>query len=237
MAKIFISYRESDAKAWAIVLRKELSERFGAEHIFLDKEGLRAGRWRAQLAAELADCRALLVPIGNSWISARDQAGALRLHLDDDVHRAELRSALQRPDITVIPVLVDRASMPVAEQLPSDLQLLVECQARQLSDQQALREVELAALVKDIASATGLNIFASEESAKPWTLVRTVVLALLGGLLSSICLGIANLVTGGSLFTFTEHAFMTIALGVCFIGAAFSWRHWRGRHRGQQQNT
>ena len=43
MNGIFISYRQDDAKAWALLLRDELARTFGAEHVFLDKDALRAG--------------------------------------------------------------------------------------------------------------------------------------------------------------------------------------------------
>ena len=54
----------------------------------------------------------VLAIIGQNWISSRD-----RLFEDKDVLRMELEYAL-RWRISVIPVLIDRAFMPEAEQLP-----------------------------------------------------------------------------------------------------------------------
>ncbi|MCC2643712.1 MAG: hypothetical protein K0S45_4125 [Nitrospira sp.] len=49
MAGIFISYRQSDAKAWAIGLRDDLANTFGEDQVFLDKDTLHAGNWREQI--------------------------------------------------------------------------------------------------------------------------------------------------------------------------------------------
>ena len=46
MGGIFISYRQADAKAWAIGLRDDLAKMFGDEQVFLDKDTLQAGNWR-----------------------------------------------------------------------------------------------------------------------------------------------------------------------------------------------
>jgi hypothetical protein len=56
----------------------------------------------------------------------------------------------------VIPVLVDDAPMPRAEQLPPDLRPLADQQARKIGDTQARRKADLAVLVKDIESVGGI---------------------------------------------------------------------------------
>ena len=43
MGGIFISYRQADAKAWAIALRDDLAGVFGNDRVFLDKDTLHAG--------------------------------------------------------------------------------------------------------------------------------------------------------------------------------------------------
>ena len=129
MTAIFVSYRQADAKAWAISLRDDLAAVFGEDQVFLDKDALQVGNWREQIQHQLGRAKVVLVVIGPRWLTVADEQNRPRIHLDDDVHRQEVALALNQSGLTVIPVLVDEASMPRAEQLPQDL--------RKLSDQQA----------------------------------------------------------------------------------------------------
>jgi TIR domain-containing protein len=49
MRGVFISYRQDDAKPWALLLRQDLVQAFGEECVFLDKDTLHAGNWREQI--------------------------------------------------------------------------------------------------------------------------------------------------------------------------------------------
>lgn len=157
MAGIFISYRQDDAKAWAISLRDDLAEVFGDDQVFLDKDTLHAGNWRKQIEGALNRCKVVFVVIGPHWLTITDGQGRPRIELDDDVHHQEIALALSRPELTVIPVLVDEAPMPRAERLPRDLQKLCEQQARKIGDTLARRKADLAVLVKDIQSIAGIE--------------------------------------------------------------------------------
>lgn len=157
MTGIFISYRQADAKAWAISLRDDLAAFFGDDQVFLDKDALHAGNWHEQIQDALNLCKVVLVVIGPRWLTIADEQNRSRIQLDDDVHHQEVALALSRSDLTVIPVLVDDAPMPRAEQLPPDLQKLSEQQARKIGDTQAHRKVDLAELLKDIQSIGGIE--------------------------------------------------------------------------------
>jgi TIR domain len=157
MTGIFLSYRQADAKAWAISLRDELVEVFGEEQVFLDKDTLHAGNWREQIQSALDRCKVMLVVMGPRWLTIADEQDHPRIELADDVHRQEIALALSRSDLTVIPVLVDEAVMPRANQLPPDLQKLADHQARKIGDTQARRKADLAVLVKDIQSVGGIK--------------------------------------------------------------------------------
>lgn len=74
----------------------------------------------------------MLVVIGKGWVDARDAAGRRRLDDPGDFVRLEVESALRR-DIRVVPVLVDGASLPEAEELPETMRGLVRRQACPLS--------------------------------------------------------------------------------------------------------
>ena len=73
MSGIFISYRQEDTKPWALLLRKELAEVFGDERVFLDKDTLHAGNWRAQIHEALNQCRVVLIVIGRHWLTITDE--------------------------------------------------------------------------------------------------------------------------------------------------------------------
>lgn len=65
-------------------------------------------------------CEVLLAVIGRDWLSVTDENGNRRLDLPDDFVRTELESALKR-NIPVVPLLVRRASMPDADDLPDSI--------------------------------------------------------------------------------------------------------------------
>jgi hypothetical protein len=157
MSGIFISYRQADAKAWAIGLRDDLSQVFGEDCVFLDKDTLHAGNWREQIQSELERCKVVLVVIGPHWLTVTDEQNRPRIQLADDVHHLEIAFVLSRSDVIVIPVLVDEALMPRADQLPPDLRRLAEQQARRMGDTQARRKADLAVLLEDIQSVGGVQ--------------------------------------------------------------------------------
>src|SRR5215471_5286952 len=99
MAGIFVSYRQDDAKGWAISLRDDLVETFGADQIFLDKDTLHAGNWRMQIQNALDHCKVMLVVIGPRWLTITDDKNRPRIRLENDVHRQEIALALSRSDL------------------------------------------------------------------------------------------------------------------------------------------
>jgi hypothetical protein len=164
MAGIFISYRQADAKAWAISLRDDLAEVFGADQVFLDKDTLHAGNWRDQIHGALDRCTVMIVVIGPRWLTIADAQNRPRIHLADDMHHQEIALALCRSDVTVIPVLIDEAPMPSMEQLPQDLHTLCDQQARKVGDTQARRKADLEVLVKDIDAVAGIAMAARPDA-------------------------------------------------------------------------
>ena len=150
MAGIFISYRERDSKGWALSLRDRLVDEFGEARVFLDKDTLKAGKWKDQIEQALGDCNIVLVVIGRGWLNAQDDEGRQRLMSEDDVHRREIALALARPDVTVIPVVVDGATMPKPDQLPQNIRDLIQQQSRAISDNAAHRKMDLDGLMADI---------------------------------------------------------------------------------------
>ena len=76
------------------------------------------------LDEQVSGCDVLLAIIGPNWTHAKTSNGQRRLADPDDFVHIELASALQR-DIRVIPVLIDGAQMPRADELPKPLRPLV----------------------------------------------------------------------------------------------------------------
>jgi hypothetical protein len=114
---IFISYRRDDAAGYAGRLYDRLATHFGAERVFIERA--------------VGSCEALIVIIGDEWLAA-DGAGRRRLDDPTDFVRVETATALAR-GIRVVPVLIEGAVMPRADQLPADLAPLTRRQAVELS--------------------------------------------------------------------------------------------------------
>jgi TIR domain len=244
MNGIFISYRQEDAKPWALLLRDRLAEMFGAEHVFLDKDTLRAGNWREQIQEALAGCRVVLVVMGRRWLTITDDAGQPRLDRADDVHRQEIVLALSRDHITVIPVRVDGAPMPHAKDLPEDIRRLTDQQSHELSDSSMRREVDLKLLIADIERLTelkarpkladkGASVTSESPSHKQW-LVRSAK-GLATVLVGSIAvLVIAEIALGWTFGPPEISLIVLIVLGITSFGA---WLRTRWKEKNTNART
>jgi TIR domain-containing protein len=123
-AKIFISYRRDDSAGHAGRVTDRLEREFGRDLLFMDVDAIPLGRnFIKVLEDEVAKCGALLAVIGSDWLDVRDDDGNRRLDNPNDFVRIEIAAALQR-DIPVIPILLDGAKIPRANQLPDDLKEL-----------------------------------------------------------------------------------------------------------------
>lgn len=124
MAEIFISYRRVDAEFAADRLRGDLVRAFGEGSVFMDRHpgGIPWGAdWEQELLAALDGCAVLLAIVGTEWLGCqRTPGGPRRLDLADDWVRNEILHALGRR-IDVLPVWVNGADAPPAEQLPEAL--------------------------------------------------------------------------------------------------------------------
>lgn len=80
----------------------------------------------------VGSCEILIVVIGRQWLTSTGRNTG-RLDNPNDFVRLEIATALSR-DIRVIPVLVQRASMPKPQDLPDDLAKFAHRNAVELSD-------------------------------------------------------------------------------------------------------
>jgi tetratricopeptide (TPR) repeat protein len=130
---IFISYRREETAAYAGRLFDRLSDHFGEDRVFMDVDSIAIGVDFTEAVIEaVSGCVILLALIGRDWSTVADSRGKRRLDNPDDFVRIEIEAALQR-DIRVVPVLVDGASLPQADDLPSSLRSLTRRQALEVS--------------------------------------------------------------------------------------------------------
>lgn len=134
MSGVFISYRRSDAQAWAGRLGADLAAAFGDVARFFDLASIAPGAdYMEVIERAVAEADAVLVLIGPQWADTRDSAGRRRLEDPDDVVAAEIAQAL-KPGRLVIPVLLGGAEMPASTELPEPLRPLRRRNAIELSE-------------------------------------------------------------------------------------------------------
>ncbi|MGO8955161.1 MAG: tetratricopeptide repeat protein [Rhodomicrobium sp.] len=100
----------------------------------------------------LSACKVMVCLIGPGWLDARNEGGARRLDDLKDWVRLEIERALAR-GLTVIPVLVEGAYMPKAEDLPDTLKPLVDRHAVSITTN-SFRS-GMAGLTRDIRAIAG----------------------------------------------------------------------------------
>ncbi|HEV8692429.1 MAG TPA: toll/interleukin-1 receptor domain-containing protein, partial [Ideonella sp.] len=120
MPSVFLSYRRVDGD-YALLLHAWLTERFGAEEVFWDRDDIEAGQdFRRVLSQQLRDCRALIALVGPGW-SASEWV------------QKEIATALRRK-ILVLPVLVGAAPNLDEDGLPKAIRAIASLQSLQTAD-------------------------------------------------------------------------------------------------------
>jgi hypothetical protein len=131
--RVFISYRREETAYPAGWLYDRLADRYGGGQIFKDVDSIQLGDDFVEvITTAVGSCDVLLALVGDEWLTIADAHGRRRLDDPDDFVRLEIEAALTR-NVRVIPILVDGASMPRADQLPASLAGLVRRQALELS--------------------------------------------------------------------------------------------------------
>jgi hypothetical protein len=125
---IFMSYRRDDTSGYGGRLYERLARHYGPDRVFRDVDAIRPGTDFVDAIHEaLAGCGAVLVLMGQEWLSPR-------LHHPDDFVRLEVAAALAR-GVAVIPVFVEEVTMPAAADLPEPLAPLTRLQGIELSEE------------------------------------------------------------------------------------------------------
>jgi hypothetical protein len=130
--RIFISYRREETAYPAGWLYDRLADHYGGGQVFKDVDSIQLGDDFVEVITRaVGSCDVLLALIGDEWLTITDEHGRRRLDDPDDFVRLEIEAALSR-NVRVIPILVGRARMPRAEELPDSLAKLVRRQALEL---------------------------------------------------------------------------------------------------------
>ena len=130
MAEVFINYRTGDGEWPAAFLDDKFKRRYGADRVFRDATSLEPGHdFRAELLRRLERCTVLVVIIGPTWLTARDQAGRRRLDNSADYVCMEIAESLKRK-IRVLPITLNEVRLPLRDELPRMIADLAHRQAR-----------------------------------------------------------------------------------------------------------
>jgi hypothetical protein len=159
---IFVSYRRDETTPYAGWLADRLGATLGQQNVFRDIGSIEPGMdFVEAIERALGVCAVMLVLIGRSWATAlkeREQPG------QEDYTRLEVATALKRDNVRVIPVLVQEALMPRAEELPEDLVSLRRRQAVALHDTNW--ESDVAYLIAQVEKIIGSGEERTSEAAE-----------------------------------------------------------------------
>jgi hypothetical protein len=153
--RIFVNYRREDSSGQAGRLYDALTQRFGADRVFMDIDTIEPGLDFAEVIDKtIGSVEVFLALIGPRWFGAPDAQGTPRLEKPDDFVRLEIEAAL-RPDVRVIPVLVAGAVMPSSDRLPPSLAALARRNAVEVRDTSWRSDIErLIGALERMASRT-----------------------------------------------------------------------------------
>jgi formylglycine-generating enzyme required for sulfatase activity len=132
MGLIFISYRRDDTSDVAGRIDDRLVAQFGRDNVFKDVDSIVVGSdFPSVLRQKIAECAVVLVVIGRQWLHLRDDRGQRRLDNPADFVRIEIETALKL-NKTVIPLLVQGATMAAVADLPDSLKDLTRKQGSEV---------------------------------------------------------------------------------------------------------
>jgi hypothetical protein len=145
---IFINYRRDDTRFYVDKLYSRLTKRFGRDKVFKDTSSIELGdNFVRAIEAAVGQCLVVLAVIGKQWLTANDSENRRRIDNPEDYLRRELETALDQK-IKIIPILVQKATMPSSLDLPKSLELLSVLQAFEIVDKDKYFNQEVNDLVK-----------------------------------------------------------------------------------------
>jgi hypothetical protein len=123
MVRILISYRRADSAAITGRIVDRLVDRYGKQSIFMDIDNIPYGEdFHEAISKFLEDCDIVLAIISPGWRGLRGSQVPRILEPEDPV-RVEIETALAA-GLSIVPVLVDGATMPSGAELPPSIEKL-----------------------------------------------------------------------------------------------------------------
>ncbi|WP_405583014.1 toll/interleukin-1 receptor domain-containing protein [Streptomyces sp. NBC_01190] len=149
MTGAFINYRTGDGEKEAALLDEVLRQEFGNKRVFRDQRALEPGEdFPAKLWQRLRESNVVLVLVGPNWLTARNEAGELKLLVKGDYVHDEIAAALQQSPTRVITILLNGTPHLVAAQLPPEIKKLADRQVMYLRT--PLAHLDLPLVVKEV---------------------------------------------------------------------------------------
>lgn len=134
--KIFICYRREDSGPWAQLIHRYTVDAIGKENVFYDIDSIPPGYdFRKVIGDYLDKVDVLFVVIGPNWA----RIGKTKLFNNNDFVRFEIQYALEK-NILIIPLLVNNATIPNQEDLPTEIQELLFRNAVKISPEKTARD-------------------------------------------------------------------------------------------------
>ena len=123
MPKIVISYRRQDSEAITGRIRDRLANQYGEQSVFMDIDSIPFGAdFRERIGEALRQTDILIAVIGPRWTGVQ-KGGRSRIREENDPVKIEVEHALER-GIPVIPILVNKSTIPGSADLPDGLKEL-----------------------------------------------------------------------------------------------------------------
>ena len=116
--KVFVSYRRADGAGMAGRLYDRMNTLFPGR-VFLDTDDIEPGAdFAAKINESLRSCRLLVVLVGKDWLLSTK--GRSRIGDPNDYVTMEIQAAIDN-QVPIIPVLLDGATFPEENSLPTKL--------------------------------------------------------------------------------------------------------------------
>ena len=167
-----MSYRRDETEWQAGWIAEMLIGRYGEGVVFKDFDSIKPGDNLVEVINEaVGSCEVLLALIGDRLLSMTGPDERRRLDDPADVVRLEIEAALAR-NICVIPVLIEGARMPRADELPDSLAKLARRQAIELRPRYFKSDAGSACVLVDRACHSTVRTLESACRIPGWQLFR-----------------------------------------------------------------
>ena len=171
-AGAFVSYRRGDTAPQAGRLYDLLVDRLGRQSVFMDANSIEPGRDFTQaIESAISDSSTVIVLIGQDWLSIKNSSGVRRIDTANDYVRTEIEAAI-RSGLHIVPLLVNGAEMPAANDLPATIRPLCTRQAVMADDFSFLRDIEPVLDVVERLSSSAMPSWVGEVRQPPTGLKR-----------------------------------------------------------------